>query len=480
MNGAPAPGCPAQRTRADGHVQVDVRAILRVAAPLMATNAIQAVLNLTDTWFIGRLSTEAVAAMSAIYWIMTCLIMILSGVGLSVQTFVSQARGAGRFARASQAAWQAVWSTVATVPLFVLAGLGGSLLLSPFHLDPQVQALAVDYWQPRMFGAALGSMAWALMSFFNGIGATRVTMVAALLTVGANVPANQWLMFDRGMGIAGSAWGTNIAQLVGLVFALGMMLGGRYARMYRSRLTLRPRWRLIRQQLRVGLPVGVMYGADVLGLALVQLMVARIGTVQAAATQIVIMLTSVAYMPTLGIATAGTTLVGQSIGAGDRDWAGRVGNVVIALCAGLMSALALVLLFGGPWVLPWFLGSGDADARDTVKLALVLLWPAAAYQLFDGLYFGSSFCMRAAGDTRVPALTALGLSWLFFVPLAHIMVFAPGAGWVDGLPQFGLGAMGAWLALMTYAMVLGSSMFLRWCTGRWRRMEIWSGQGRAA
>ncbi|MGC4111415.1 MAG: hypothetical protein QM747_13530 [Nocardioides sp.] len=60
---------PAQRIDAAGKVHVDLPAILRLAAPLMATNAVQALLNLTDLWFIGRLSTDALAAMSAIYWI---------------------------------------------------------------------------------------------------------------------------------------------------------------------------------------------------------------------------------------------------------------------------------------------------------------------------------------------------------------------------------------------------------------------------
>ena len=76
----------------------------------------------------------------------------------------------------------------------------------------------------------------------------------------------------------------------------------------------------------VGLPIGVMYGADVLGLALSQMMIAQTSAVGAAATQIVMALTSMAYMPTIGIALAGTTLVGQSIGAGSREWANRLGN----------------------------------------------------------------------------------------------------------------------------------------------------------
>jgi len=131
-----------------------------------------------------------------------------------------------------------------------------------------------------------------------------------------------------------------------------------------------------------------------------------------------------------------------------------------------------VLLAGGPWVLQLFLGAADANADDVVALGLVLLWPAAAYQIFDGLYCGASFCLRGAGDTRVPAAAALLLSWLFFVPLAHTLIFAPGQGWIDGLPQFGLGAKGGWIALMAYIILLGIVMFWRWRHGAWRRVQL--------
>jgi MATE family multidrug resistance protein len=234
----------------------------------------------------------------------------------------------------------------------------------------------------------------------------------------------------------------------------------------------RPRLSIILAQLKVGLPIGVMYGADVLGLALSQLMIAQTSAVGAAATQIVMALTSMAYMPTIGIALAGTTLVGQSIGAGDREWANRMGNVVISMCAALMACVAVMLLVVGPWVLPVFVSSGGESAADVVALGLVLLWPAAAYQVFDGLYCGAGFCLRGAGDTRVPAATALVLSWFLFVPLAHTLIFAPGQGWIDGLPQFGLGARGGWYALMVYIMLLGSSMFWRWRHGAWRRVRL--------
>jgi MATE family multidrug resistance protein len=463
---------PAQRIDAAGRRHVDLREVFKLAAPLMATNAVQALLNLTDLWFIGRISTDAVAAMGAIYWIMSCAILLFGGVGLAVQTFVAQAYGSRRGARASRALWNALWASVALVPLFLGLAFAGPFLLHPFGLEPHVEALALEYWMPRMAGAFIGSMGWAAMGFFNGISAVRFTMAVVLTTTIANAILNQLFIFELGMGMKGSAWGTNVAQLIGVVLAMVLFLRGETGRRYRSKLMWRPRWTVVRAQLMVGLPIGVMYGADVLGLAMSQMMIAQTGATGAAATQIVMALTSMAYMPTIGVALAGTTLVGQSIGAGDREWANRLGNVVIAMCAALMALVAVLLLVLGPWVVPLFVSSGGANAADIVSLGLTLLWPAAAYQIFDGLYAGSSFCLRGAGDTRVPAATALVLSWFLFVPLAHTLIFAPGAGWIGGLPQYGLGAKGGWLALMIYCTLLGCSLFWRWRHGAWRRVKL--------
>jgi MATE family multidrug resistance protein len=410
--------------------------------------------------------------MGAIYWIMTCAILLFGGVGLAVQTFVAQAHGSRRAARAARALWNAFWASLALLPVFLALAFAGPWVLRPFGLDLEVERLALEYWAPRMGGAFLGAMAWAAMGFFNGISAVRFTLAVVVTTTLVNAAANQLFMFELGMGMKGAAWGTNVAQTVGTLLAMTLFLRGEIGRRYRSALMWRPRWAVIRGQLAVGLPIGIMYGADVLGLALSQMMIAQTSAVGAAATQIVMSLTSMAYLPTIGIALAGTTLVGQSIGAGDRLWANRLGNVVIGLCAAQMACVAVLLLVVGPWVLPWFVSSGGPAAADVVALGLVLLWPAAAYQIFDGLYCGASFCLRGAGDTRVPALTALVLSWFLFVPLAHTLIFAPGRGWFDGAPQCGLGARGGWLALMIYVVLLGSAMFWRWRRGAWQRMQL--------
>jgi MATE family multidrug resistance protein len=114
----------------------------------------------------------------------------------------------------------------------------------------------------------------------------------------------------------------------------------------------------------------------------------------------------------------------------------------------------------------------DPNAAAVIELGRGLLWIAAAYQIFDGFNLGAGFCLRGAGDVRVPTLLVVVLSWFCFVPLVHMLSFAPGEGLVDFLPQFGLGAAGGWSALLVYTFVLGAAMFLRWRSGAWRRIEL--------
>ena len=129
---------PARRFDAAGVARVDQRAILVLAMPLIANSAVQLVLSLTDVWFIGRISTQALAAVSAVHWLAIVVLMVLSGVGMAVQTVVAQAHGARRQARAAQAVWIALWALLLSTPLFLAVGLSIRGLLAPFGLPPAI------------------------------------------------------------------------------------------------------------------------------------------------------------------------------------------------------------------------------------------------------------------------------------------------------------------------------------------------------
>ena len=72
----------------------------------------------------------------------------------------------------------------------------------------------------------------------------------------------------------------------------------------------------------------------------------------------------------------------------------------------------------------------------------------------------------------VPGLLVLVLSWFLFVPLAHILTFAPGGGFIRHLPQLGYGAQGGWVAMNIYVLLLGAMLYGRWRMGTWQQIRL--------
>ena len=463
---------PAQKIDASGIARVDQRAVLALALPLMANSAIQIVLNLTDMWFIGHISTAALAGVAAVQWLVLVVVLTLGGTASSIQTLAAQAYGSRRYARASRAVWIGLWATLCAAPLFVLVGAAGPLMLEPFGLGPGVNSLASAFWFPRVGGATFGVAVWGMLGFYNGIGRPRITLAITIGTTLANAVLNYLFIFHLHWGVAGSGWATTGAQALGLTLSLVIFMRQPFKSQYKSNLTWHPHWKPLRQQLKLGLPTGLLPAADLLGISIFQMMQVRLGTVDGAATQMAMMLTSIAYMPGYGLASSGTTLVGQSIGAGDRSWAMRVGSRVILMTAVFMCGVGILLAAVAPLLLPTFTDSNDLDAQAAVALGGTLLWLAAIYQFFDGLNMASGMCLRGAGDVVIPAALVLPVSWLVFVPLAHALTFAPGQGWVGFLPQWGYGSVGGWAALVFYVMLLGSALCLRWRSGAWQRINL--------
>lgn len=453
-----------------GKRRVDYRGILLLAFPLFLSSGVQAVLNLTDSWFIGRLSTDAIAAMGALYFLILVLFVLFGGVGMYVQTLVAQAYGEGKSHQAAQAVGAGFWGALLLTPLFVLLAISGAELLKLFQFSPVVEQLAIDYWMPRLLGLTIAIINLGLTAFFNGVGKTTITLWVSIAIALLNVVLNEGLMFQLGMGMAGAAWATTLSLMAGMVLFLWVFLSREIRQDFQSHRIWKPQWQTIRYLFAAGLPLGFLMTADLTGIAFFQIMQVKLGVVPGAATQVVMMLTSTAYMPTLGIAQAGTTLVGQSIGAGNRRWAKRLGNIAIALCVLYSISVNVLLAFNGQWLVPLFVTTTDAHVEAVIQLSQTLLWLAVVYNAFNALNIGSAFCLQGTGDVKVPSLLAVLLSWLGFVPLTHILTFEQGEGLVDFLPQLGVGIFGGWSAAILFTLLLSSSLFLRWRFGGWQKI----------
>jgi MATE family multidrug resistance protein len=453
---------PVESTEPRGTVRVDLRAMVPLVVPLMVSNGVQIVLNLVDLWFLGRISTKAVAAAGAVQPLAALFILVLGGGGMAVQSVVAYSYGARQYARASNAVWTAFWVALCAVPLSVLMAVSGRAVMAAFGVPYQIQTLAAEFWFPRVVGAPVAVATGALFSYFNGIGHPRMSLVMTSTVVFANTLLNEIFIFQFGWGIAGSGWATNVAQALGLVLSLLVFFSVDYRRKYKSHRTWRPHLNRLWRQWRIGFLMSVMPATEILGSSMFQMMQVRLGPEAGAATQLAVVLPSVGYIACFAIASAGATLVGHALGAGDRGRAMRLGSRAILLSTLCSGGAAVILAHSAHWLIPLFIEGNDYSSESVIALTSRLLWLVAAYQLFDGLAFSSAMCLRAIGDAAVPAGLTLLLPWVVFLPLAHSFTFPPNGGWVDFLPQFGWGAVGGMVAAVIYVMLLASALSLRW------------------
>lgn len=463
---------PAVLYQPDGTRRVDYRAVVALAWPLLVQFGVQAFLNVIDTWFVGRLGADAVAGMNAVNFSSFTLLLLFGGTGIAVQTIVAQRHGEGRNARAGQAAWHGIYSAVMVAPLAVLVALTGRDLFSFFALPSNVVTAASDYWLPRMSAGGLVVVYFALSNFFNGVGRTRISLMGAVIAGVANVFLNWLMILELGWGMYGAGLATSLSVGVGVLFYFVMFFSRYFRRTFGTTRMWGLRPKVLGAVFALGLPIGVHAMFDVGAFAAFQLMVGKLGSVPGAATQIAMILTSLAFLPVAGLNFAAATLVGQSIGAGDKEWAAKVGTACIKIALVWMACWALMFAtLGGP-LSSVFVTGADPNAAAVIELSATLLLIAAGYQLFDALNLGTLGCLRGAGDVLVPTAALLVLAWCVFVPLSHVLIFSEGEGWVDFLPQHGLGAKGGWIAALVHMTLLGSFLFLRWRSGAWKKKAV--------
>ncbi len=453
---------PASRLNAQGQPVIDLWSILKIAFPLFIQAGLQAALNLIDTWFVGRISVDALAGVGGVYWLVLGLLFFLTGIGMAVQTRSAQFYGAGRRNDAAAEVWSGLYIALFAIPLCLLLAWLGQFLVPLLGVSAAIQEQALAYWSPRVWGGPFIIAETAVLAFFMGIGRVKLALLVNIFIVVVNTVLNAIFVFGLRLGVEGIAWATTFSIGAGLIFALLLFLAPSMRAQYNAHKAWRLRPVALKGLLFLGLPIGFSIGVDILGFAVFQAMMTRLGAIEGAASQVVIMLTSAAFLPAVGLGKAGTTLVGQSIGAGEYAWARRLGNRVIALCVVYMFLFGLLLAIFGHQLVQWFISPNDPSAQALIALGAQLALIAAFYQVFDGLHLGAVFCLRGAGDAKTPALVLFVLSWGFFIPLTYLLTFAPGQGWFDSLPAFGYGAVGGWWAANLYIFVL--SVFLAW---RW-------------
>jgi MATE family, multidrug efflux pump len=314
-------------------------AVVRLAAPTTAVMAVSAVSNVVYTYFVSRLGTEAIGAVSLVFPVSLLAITAMAGgIGAGASSAVARALGAGHPGEAAAVAGQALGLSIAiglvfglviqatALPLFRLMGANGAVLAS-----------ATLFARVLFGGAAITFLGGMFDSVMRGEGNVRVPAIWSTTSLVLQMGCTPLFMFVFGWGLVGAALAMLVCQLVATVPRAFWVLGGRglVRPIFRlPRFTLAP----LREILRVGVPAATATSVSNLGLMALTAVVTRLGKAHLAAyglgTRLDFLLMSFGY----GFGAATLTLVGMATGARRFD---RVRAFVV--CASTITVAVLAV-----------------------------------------------------------------------------------------------------------------------------------------
>lgn len=433
----------------------DVRALMRLAVPVMTVEMGMMAMHVVDTIFVGHLSATALAAVSLALVYYFTVVVIGMGTLVGFDALVSQAVGAKDTVAVRRAIQRGLLlAAVLCIPLALILWPTGPVLRA-LHQPAEIVPIATRVVHISILGLP-GVLAFVVLrQTLQAMERLRPILLTVLIANLLNAALN-WILIHGHLGApALGVDGSAIASVIGrLSLPLLLLWFGRdvLLPLLRVRDPLLFEFAPLGRMLRLGLPVGVQYLLEVGVFNAVALLMGVQATRTLAAHQVAINLASFTFMLPLGIGAAASVLVGQAIGRGDEGAARRA--AAAALTAGILATLGTTTLF---LTIPRQLAGAYVTEASVVALAATLIPIAGVFQLFDGVQAIAGGALRGAADTRAAMIANILGFWAVGLPLGLWLAFRAGmgpAGLWWGLVA-GLAAVSAVLVVRLYLRFSG-------------------------
>lgn len=405
------------------------KALAKLAGPIFVANIAIIGSGTIDTIMAGQLGKDHLAAIALGLAATICVTMGLVGILQSLSPIAGHHFGARQFHRVGeelqQNMWLAVFLSFFGVPLLMYTDLWIGL----GKVEGEVARMAADYIFYTSLSLPAALFARSFIAVNAALSRPRVTMWVSLGVLALKAPLNAvfmygWLGFPA-MGGAGAGVSFCILNITAfLAYFVIWMRSSYYKKMHAGRLC-GPNWTLMKEQLHVGIPIGLCTFFEVSSFTLMAIFVSRFGSEVISAHQIVANITSMCYMLPLSIGIATSVLVAQCLGS---KWP-AVSLEVLKRSLYVSTAIACVMV-----ALLFFLRhpiialySHDPGVQ---RIAASLLIFGCCYHIFDALQCVSSFALRGYRVTRLPMIIYGVMLWGVGLGGGYYIAF--GGEWAGG------------------------------------------------
>ncbi len=417
------------------------REVFALAIPALGALAAEPLYILVDTAIVGHLGTVQLAALAIAATALTSAFTVFNFLTYGTTAQVARLHGAGQEAAAARLGAQAQWLSLLIGAVLLVALLVAAAPLSRLMgARGEVAEGAITYLRIAALAAPAFMLASAGQGYLRGVGDLRTPLLILEVAHAVNVVLELLFVYGFGWGLAGSAWGTVIAQL-------GM--GGAFLAVQLRAGWERPAFARMRGLARIGSEIAVRTTALLGSFLVASAVLARVGPASLAAHQIALQLFVFLALVLDALAIAAQILVGRRLGAGDAAGARAAAARTIGWSVVLGAAFGLVLVALGDLV-PRAFTSDPA----VVERAHEIWWLFAAMMPLNGAVFALDGILIGAGDTRFLMWGMIAAAAVY----APVAVVALHAGW---------GILGVWCGLAGLIVVRLLTCGVRFAGERW-------------
>lgn len=380
-------------------------------------------MTVVDTMMVGRLSAEAIGAVSYGALFVNVFSFFCLGLLLGLDTLISQAFGARNLDRCNHCLIQGVWIALLVTPIVTLLVFATLPIVRNWGVEPRLLADSIAYLKTLVWSILPLLLYVVFRRYLQSMNHVGIVMFALISANLVNVLVNWLLIFGNwgfpAMGVEGAGWATCLSRVYMFAVLFAFVIYKERAKptglFHAARGIDIP---VVRALLVLGLPVALQLTAEYGVFAMATALIARIDTLSLAAHQIVLNVASVCFMVPLGVSSAGAVRVGQAVGRKDAHGATLSGWTAIALGAAFMLCSSITLFVVPDFVLRLF-----TTDRSIFAIGVPLLYLAAAFQFFDGVQVTAGGVLRGIGDTRTPMNANLIGHWLLGLPVGALLCF---------------------------------------------------------
>ncbi|WP_329021209.1 MATE family efflux transporter [Streptomyces sp. NBC_00690] len=422
------------------------REIVALAVPAFGALVAEPLFVIVDSAIVGHLGTHQLAGLAIAASLLLTAVSIFVFLAYATTAAVARRVGSGDLPAAIRQGMDGIWlAAFLGLAMVALTFPSAPWLIDVLGASDTAAPYAITYLQISSFGIPAMLIVFAATGVLRGLQDTKTPLYVAIGGFTANAILNVVLVYGAGWGIAGSAWGTVLAQFGMAIAYLAVVIRG--ARRHNA--SLRPDAAGIRASAQAGAPLLIRTLSLRAVLMIATAVAARLGDTDVAAHQIVLSLWSLMAFALDAIAIAGQAIVGRYLGAGDAEGARQVCRRMVQWGVASGVVLGILLMALRPLFVPLF--SGDQAVHDTLFPALLVI---AVSQPIAGVVFVLDGVLMGAGDGPY-------LAWAM---LATLAVFAPVALLV---PSLGGGLTALWWAMTLMMTMRLVTLWLRMRSGRW-------------